>query len=140
ICVKRLKKKNIKKQLETHSILKDINMNRKELVKKLKLVLAKKTLEKTLECSSISSLSNYVQNLPKNKKSDTDSNIRHKYFLKDNTNKSERHTAKSMLIQLRQCVKNGIIEKNKVPKLETIQNWISHYLRQYFQKAVEIIA
>ncbi|CAG8852387.1 5942_t:CDS:2, partial [Gigaspora margarita] len=37
IHVKRLKKENIKEQLETHSILKDININRKELVKKLEL-------------------------------------------------------------------------------------------------------
>ena len=48
IRVKRLKKENIKEQLETHGILKDMNMNRKELVKELELALAKETLEKTL--------------------------------------------------------------------------------------------
>ncbi|CAG8627341.1 14457_t:CDS:2, partial [Gigaspora rosea] len=81
IRVKRLKKENIKEQLETHGILKDINMNRKELVKELELALAKETLEKTLasenlEYSSISSLSNHVQNLPENEKSDAESNVR----------------------------------------------------------------
>ncbi|CAG8837292.1 33334_t:CDS:2, partial [Gigaspora margarita] len=110
-----LKKENIKEQLETYSILKNINMNKKELVKELKLVLAKETLKKILDIS-ILSLSNYIQNLPKNEKSDTDSNIRH-----DNINKSERHTA-------------------KIPKLETIQNWISYYSRQHLQEVAEIIA
>ncbi|CAG8501806.1 12146_t:CDS:2 [Gigaspora rosea] len=49
IRVKRLKKENIKAQLETCGILKDMNINRKELVKELELVLAKETLEKTLD-------------------------------------------------------------------------------------------
>ncbi|CAG8849051.1 39969_t:CDS:2, partial [Gigaspora margarita] len=252
IRVKRLKKENIKEQLETHGILKDMSMNRKELVKELELVLAKETLEKTLasenlECNSISPLSNHVQNLPENEKSDEDSNVRYVcayvvyslycqikvsedsnyvltssknqylqyknsssqvinvqnktlrkkkniekmqgaeskpilnssfqfflwplasgwalkssqkygkkgcgkriskkvwnllegYFLEGNVNKSERHTAKSMLTQLRQCVENGIVEKNEVPKLETIQNWISHYASQHRQDTAEIIA
>ncbi|CAG8843347.1 3487_t:CDS:1, partial [Gigaspora margarita] len=47
------------------------------------------------------------------------------YFLEGNVNKNERHTAKSMLTQLKQCVENGVIEKDEVPKLETIQNWIA---------------
>ncbi|CAG8663006.1 10961_t:CDS:2, partial [Scutellospora calospora] len=34
----------------------------------------------------------------------------------------------------------GIVEKNEVPKLETIQNWISHYASQHHQNAAEIIA
>ncbi|RIB02573.1 hypothetical protein C2G38_2049963 [Gigaspora rosea] len=177
IRIKRLKNENIKEQLETHGILKDININRKELVKELELALAKENLEKTLasknlECSSISSLSNHIQNLPENEKSDADSNVRYPlasgwalkssqkyekegcgkriskkvwnflkgYFLKSNINKSERHTAESMLTQLKQCVENGIIEKNEVPKLETIQNWISCYASQHRQEAAEIIA
>ncbi|CAG8613027.1 12124_t:CDS:1, partial [Dentiscutata heterogama] len=35
---------------------------------------------------------------------------------------------------------NGVIEKNEIPKLKTIQNWISHYASQHHQEAAEIIA
>ncbi|CAG8724536.1 13378_t:CDS:2, partial [Racocetra persica] len=120
IHAKRLKKENIKEQLEIYSILKDMNINRKELVKELELMLAKETLEKTLknlECNSISPLSNH-----------------------GNVNKSERHTAKSMLTQLKQYVKNRVIEKDEVPKLDTIQNWIVRYANQYRQEVAKIMA
>ncbi|RGB21662.1 hypothetical protein C1646_822859 [Rhizophagus diaphanus] len=43
-----------------------------------------------------------------------------------NVNKSERHTAESMLAQLKKNVEDGVIEE-EVPKLETIRNWISRY-------------
>ncbi|CAG8847536.1 19513_t:CDS:2, partial [Gigaspora margarita] len=84
---KKIEEKNIKEQLETHGL-------------------------KNLECNSISLLSNYVQNLPENEKLDADTsqkyekkgcgkqiskkvwNLLEGYFLKDNINKSERHTAK----------------------------------------------
>ncbi|CAG8810860.1 6128_t:CDS:2 [Dentiscutata erythropus] len=52
----------------------------------------------------------------------------------------ERHTAKSMLTQLRQCIENKVIEKDEVPKLKTIQNWITHYTNQHHQEAAEIMA
>ncbi|CAG8812643.1 23126_t:CDS:2, partial [Gigaspora rosea] len=49
ICVKRLKKENVKKHLKTRGILKDMNINKKELVKELESVLVEETLAKTLE-------------------------------------------------------------------------------------------
>ncbi|CAG8837939.1 44098_t:CDS:2, partial [Gigaspora margarita] len=153
IRIKRLKKENIKAQLETCGILKDMNINRKELVKELESVLAKETLEKTLENLECSSLSSHVQNIS-NKDISEDSNYvltsSNNYVLtssknqylheKGNVNKSERHTAESMLTQLRQCVENRVIEKDEVPKLETIQNWIARYANQHRQEAAEIMA
>jgi hypothetical protein len=57
------------------------------------------------------------------------------YFLEGNIDKSERHTAESMLSQLKKCVENGIIDEEEVPKLETIRNWISRYASQHRQEA-----
>ena len=57
------------------------------------------------------------------------------YFLEGNVNKSERHTAESMLTQLKQNVENGVIEEEEVLKLETIRNWISRYTSQHHQEA-----
>ncbi len=44
--MKKLKKKHVKEQLETRGILKDINTNKKDLVKELEIVLAEDTLAK----------------------------------------------------------------------------------------------
>ncbi|RHZ56311.1 hypothetical protein Glove_402g101 [Diversispora epigaea] len=62
-------------------------------------------------------------------------NLLQEYFLEGNIDKSERHTAESMFFQLKQCAENGIIDKEEIPKLETIRNWISRYASQYRQEA-----
>ncbi|CAG8623933.1 7253_t:CDS:2, partial [Gigaspora rosea] len=142
---------NIKEQLETRGILKDININRKELVKKLELVLAEETLEKTLECSS---LSNQVQNLSENERLNKNSNVSSssqvinaqnkprgkkkilkeykftiflwplasRWALKSSQKYGKKGCGKRISKKLKQCVENGVIEKDEVPKLETIQN------------------
>ncbi|RIB06040.1 hypothetical protein C2G38_2218079 [Gigaspora rosea] len=141
----------IHKQLETRGILKDININRKELVKKLELVLAEETLEKTLECSS---LSNQVQNLSENERLNKNSNVSSssqvinaqnkprgkkkilkeykftiflwplasRWALKSSQKYGKKGCGKRISKKLKQCVENGVIEKDEVPKLETIQN------------------
>jgi hypothetical protein len=65
-------------------------------------------------------------------------NLLQGYFLEGNVNKSERHTAESMLTQLKQNVENSVIEEEEVPKLETIRNWISRYTSQHRQEAAII--
>ena len=62
-------------------------------------------------------------------------NLLQGYFLEGNINKSERHIAESILTQLKQNVKNGVIEKEEIPKLETIRNWIFRYTSQHCQEA-----
>lgn len=65
-------------------------------------------------------------------------NLLQGYFLEGNVNKSERHTAESMLVQLRQNVEDGVIEEEEVPKLETIRNWISRYTNQHRQESARV--
>ncbi|EXX62066.1 hypothetical protein RirG_165260 [Rhizophagus irregularis DAOM 197198w] len=62
-------------------------------------------------------------------------NLLQEYFLEGNVNKSERHTAESMLAQLKKNVEDGVIEEEEVPKLETIRNWISRYTSQHRQES-----
>jgi hypothetical protein len=65
-------------------------------------------------------------------------NLLQEYFLEGNVNKSQRHTAESMLAQLKQNVKDGVIEEEEVPKLDTIKNWISRYTNQHRQEAAKV--
>jgi hypothetical protein len=46
IQVKKLKKKHVEEELEARGILRDININKKDLVKELEIVLAEDTLAK----------------------------------------------------------------------------------------------
>jgi hypothetical protein len=66
-------------------------------------------------------------------------NLLQGYFLEGNVNKSERHTAESMLAQLKKNVEDGVIEEEEVPKLETIRNWISRYTSQHRQEAAIVV-
>ncbi|CAB5367288.1 unnamed protein product [Rhizophagus irregularis] len=62
-------------------------------------------------------------------------NLLQEYFLEGNVNKSERHTAESMLARLKKNVEDSVIEEEEVPKLETIRNWISRYTSQHRQES-----
>ena len=44
--MKKLRKNQVKEQLETHGIQKDVNTNKKDLVRELETVLAEDTLAK----------------------------------------------------------------------------------------------
>ncbi|CAG8767314.1 6619_t:CDS:2, partial [Funneliformis caledonium] len=44
--VKKLKKNHVKEQLKTRGIVKDMNTNKRDLVKELEIVLAEETLAK----------------------------------------------------------------------------------------------
>jgi hypothetical protein len=45
--------------------------------------------------------------------------------------KSERYTPKEMLEELKKNVEIGELEVIDIPKLSTIENWISRYSRQH---------
>ncbi|RHZ76317.1 hypothetical protein Glove_199g142 [Diversispora epigaea] len=153
IQVKKLKKEHVKEQLESRGILK-VDTNKKDLVKELEIELAKETLSKLSghnnyqlnPFSSNDSCPSKSKNSIKNKKSILDERggkciskkvwyLLQGYFLEGNIDKSERHTAESMLFQLKKCVENGIFHEEEVPKLETIRNWISRYASQHRQEA-----
>ncbi|CAG8809850.1 10783_t:CDS:2, partial [Gigaspora margarita] len=57
------------------------------------------------------------------------------YFLAGNINKSDRYTAEDMHNELVQRAKDGEIKIKEVPKVTTIQNWISCYTQEHRQKA-----
>ncbi|RHZ78305.1 hypothetical protein Glove_166g93 [Diversispora epigaea] len=128
--------KRLKKELESRDILKEIDTNKKDLIKELKIELAKETLLKISDnveySSNLSSSNNSSSNKRGGKRiSKKVWNLLQEYFLEGNIDKSERHTAQSMLSQLKQCAENGIIEEEEIPKLETIRNWIFRYASQH---------
>lgn len=53
------------------------------------------------------------------------------FFLAGDADKSDRYTAENMLNELRSMAHEGILEKDKVPKLTTIANWISGYAKKH---------
>ena len=53
------------------------------------------------------------------------------FFHSGDINKSERYTAKEMLEELQNNVETGVLEVNDIPKLKTIENWISRYSSKY---------
>ncbi|GBC40355.2 hypothetical protein GLOIN_2v1790148 [Rhizophagus irregularis DAOM 181602=DAOM 197198] len=176
IQVKKLKKNHVKEQLEIRGILKDIDTNKRDLVKELEIALAKDTLAKipVLDNTNLSSHDPYSDER-KNSAKDRNKvildpslqflfwplacgwalksaqkygkkgsgkriskkvwNLLQEYFLEGNVNKSERHTAESMLARLKKNVEDGVIEEEEVPKLETIRNWISRYTSQHRQES-----
>jgi hypothetical protein len=55
------------------------------------------------------------------------------FFHAGDTHKSERYSAKEMLVALQKKVDIGELEESDIPKLKTIENWISRYSRQHKQ-------
>ena len=70
-----------------------------------------------------------------NKKQKRIKNINSCIFLHKFHNKKFHFNKKKYLSQLKKCAKNDIIDKEEVPKLETIRNWISRYASQHRQEA-----
>jgi len=55
------------------------------------------------------------------------------FFHAGDADKSERYSAKEMLEALQEKVKISELEDSEIPKLKTIENWISRYSRQHKQ-------
>ena len=55
------------------------------------------------------------------------------FFHAGDTHKSERYSAKEMLVALQKKVEIGELEESDIPKLKTIENWISRYSHQHKQ-------
>ncbi|POG72525.1 hypothetical protein GLOIN_2v1875076 [Rhizophagus irregularis DAOM 181602=DAOM 197198] len=60
------------------------------------------------------------------------------YFLEGDVDKSKRFTATIMLENLRNKVEERELDEEEIPKLQTIQGWISRYSAQHRQKMAEI--
>ncbi|CAG8654717.1 15737_t:CDS:1, partial [Cetraspora pellucida] len=57
------------------------------------------------------------------------------FFLRGNRKNKKKISAQAMHDELSKYVEIGEIEKDDVPKITTIQNWISSYTRAFKQKA-----
>jgi len=60
------------------------------------------------------------------------------YFLEGDVDKSKRYTATTMLESLKRKVEEGELGEDEIPKLQTIQGWISRYSAQHRQKMAEM--
>ncbi|CAB4474446.1 uncharacterized protein OCT59_015969 [Rhizophagus irregularis] len=60
------------------------------------------------------------------------------YFLEGDVDKSKRFTATTMLENLRNKVEERELDEEEIPKLQTIQGWISRYSAQHRQKMAKM--
>ncbi|CAB5188646.1 unnamed protein product [Rhizophagus irregularis] len=173
--IKRLKKNNVKEELEKRSLHYDEKENRPELIAILNENIACETINKIAEVRTAINMNSTVENnnisemrtkKGKGKKRENEIESENNYFrsgwaLKENqeygkkgggkhipekvleilkgffhagdAHKSEPYSVKEMLEALRKKVEIGELEESDVPKLKTIENWISRYSRQYKQ-------
>ncbi|PKC63726.1 hypothetical protein RhiirA1_463389 [Rhizophagus irregularis] len=59
------------------------------------------------------------------------------FFLNGNLNQKDKMLAKDMYNELMKFVESGELEAEDVPKITTIQNWISTYARTFKEQATE---
>ncbi|CAB4396728.1 unnamed protein product [Rhizophagus irregularis] len=59
------------------------------------------------------------------------------FFLNGNLNQKDKMLAKDMYNELLNFVESGELEAEDVPKITTIQNWISTYARTFKEQATE---
>ena len=56
------------------------------------------------------------------------------YFLAGNVNKTDRMSAKDMVIQLQDLAKEGEIQFDDIPEIKTVKGWIARYLSSLRKK------
>jgi len=59
------------------------------------------------------------------------------FFLNGNRRQKDRMNAQDMYSELLKYVETGELEKEDIPKVSTIQNWINTYTRIFKEKATE---
>ena len=59
------------------------------------------------------------------------------FFLAGNASKSDRYSEQDMYNELVSLADKGEIDRNKIPKVQTIKGWISRYSRQLKKEAAE---
>jgi hypothetical protein len=59
------------------------------------------------------------------------------FFLNGNLNQKDKMSAKDMYNELLVFVESGELEAENIPKITTIQNWISSYARIFKEQATE---
>jgi hypothetical protein len=59
------------------------------------------------------------------------------FFLAGNVNKTDRMTAKDMVIELKKLAEEGEIQKDEVPEIKTIEGWITKYSASLRKESAE---
>ncbi|CAG8713035.1 4783_t:CDS:1, partial [Racocetra fulgida] len=65
-------------------------------------------------------------------------NILKQFFLNDNLNPKDKLTAKGIHEELLRFAHSGEIKEDHVPKIDTIQNWIGRYSKEFNQRGTVI--
>lgn len=60
-----------------------------------------------------------------------------RFFLNGNRNQKDKMNAQDMHTELLKYVEVGELAEEDIPKISTIQNWISTYARNFKEKATE---
>ncbi|CAG8843068.1 29897_t:CDS:1, partial [Racocetra persica] len=53
------------------------------------------------------------------------------YFLSSDIDKKNRFTASTMLEELQKKVETGELEADEIPKIKTVENWITRYNQEH---------
>lgn len=59
------------------------------------------------------------------------------FFLAGNVNKTDRMSAKDMVIQLKQLAEEGEIQESEVPEIKTVEGWITRYSASLRKESAE---
>ena len=59
------------------------------------------------------------------------------FFLAGNMNKTDRMSAKDMVIELNKLAEDGEIQKDEVPEIKTIEGWITRYSASLRKESAE---
>ncbi|CAG8620654.1 646_t:CDS:2, partial [Cetraspora pellucida] len=61
--------------------------------------------------------------------------VLHKNIVYSNRDRGKRITAKDMYVRLKEFANNSELEQDEVPKVSTIQGWISRYYKTFLDQA-----
>ncbi|RGB30846.1 hypothetical protein C1646_764819 [Rhizophagus diaphanus] len=59
------------------------------------------------------------------------------FFLAGNVNKTDRMSAKEMVMQLKNLAEEGEIQESEVPEVKTVEGWITRYSASLRKEAAE---
>ncbi|CAI2189003.1 13879_t:CDS:2 [Funneliformis geosporum] len=142
----RLTKDKIKEELERRSLFYDEKENQQELIAILRENIACETINKIAEArKAIGTVENKENNNItelRMKKGKTKKKKREKKTKNQEYGKKggRKHIPEGIMELLKGFFHAGELEENDIPKLKTIENWISQYSRQHKQAMAKAMA
>ena len=64
-------------------------------------------------------------------------NVYQRFFLVGNMNKTDRMSAKEMVMQLKNLAEEGEIQESEIPEVKTVEGWITRYSASLRKEAAE---